>query len=108
MKIYNKAEKIALKISAGVTSMGFRIWTRGDGSRYKEPNKIHCDNTSRKFEKLGELYPNNKRLRVRGEFGSDPYDKAIIIDGVVYINRKWYIQFGSTNILRNTSVWRTK
>lgn len=109
MNIYDKAKKIASEIGAtGFVSLGLRIWTRSDGARYKEPNKIQGYEISTKFKKLYKLYPNHKKLSVRDEFKSDPYHEAIIIDDVVYINRKEYIQFGSLSILRNKSVWRIK
>lgn len=88
-----------------------RMWTRGDGVRYKEPNKISLPyNTKMEYfwYKLQKLFPKHKTIKVSGEFGSSGFDDAITVGGVVLINRKSYITISSRSILRNTAIWSHK
>jgi len=87
---------------------GFRVWTRGDYARYKEPDKLESSTIDDLWNFLIKEYPKAKKLEVRGEFGSDPYEPAIIVNDIIYINRKDFIQVGSRSILKNSDVWHVK
>ena len=89
-------------------SYGLTIWTRGDGYRYKEDNKLICSDPCLTFSALLGMYPSARKLQVTGEFGSNGFDNALIAGGILYIKRGFYIQFATPSILRNESVWRSR
>jgi hypothetical protein len=104
------------------SSLGIKMLTRGDGVRYKDPNLItfhpNGDRDPSPNEEAAGIHilmcwlydhPRSKVLgEVRDEFGSSPYGLAISIDGVIFIDRKTSIQYGTKSILRNTAVWNLR
>ncbi len=125
MRLCEKIDNVRdrLRRTYGVTAIAhypLRVWTRGDGVRYKEPS--YMESTEDIFGCLEEMFPNARRIKVRGEFGSDPYDDALVHNQVVYIkrvhnqvvynkrasNRGNVVTFATTSILKNTDVWNTK
>lgn len=110
MKMYAKIQDLVTKLAISwyrieVPNM---VWTRGDGVRYKDPNKLKTQDTNSVWKRIISEFPISKTLQVSGEFGSSPYDDAVIWDGIVLINRKTYIQFASRSILRNRDIWRSR
>ena len=101
---------------------GMRMWTRGDGSRYKDPGSIYINrnldpkdqakwNKEKPIEKFWN-YLNSKGAKkigdVSGEFGSDPYNPAVVLNKLVFVYTGRNILWGSTSRLKNSSIWRQK
>jgi hypothetical protein len=111
-KLYKKIDRlIDLVDTAKHSSYGVTYWQRGDGSRYREPNWIHCETgrAADAFENIRAVSPGHRRLTVRGEFVSDGYDDAIIAKGIIFILRtESKIQFGTLSLLRNSDIWKAK
>lgn len=101
---------------------GMRMWTRGDGSRYKDPGYIFIDRDLKpedqpkwhkakaveKFWKFLESKGARKIGDVSGEFGSDPHSPAVVLNKLVFVFNGRNIAWGSTSRLKNSSVWRQK
>ena len=115
--LYKEFEKGGGKTSDIYHKCGFRVWTRGDGSRYKDMCSYYAQtkkgyNQLAKFWDLIESKP-GRELRVKGEFGSSKYRDAKIVKGVLYLaDMPWdhisSIEYASTSVLRNVDVWRSK
>jgi len=91
------------------------IWTRGDGARYKDLGRITVEYGS------GQLARNAKPLffywllqqpgvkylgKVTDENRNIDPGHAVVYQGVMFINRIHYTEFGSKSRLRNSSIWR--
>jgi len=101
---------------------GMRMWTRGDGSKYKDPGYIFIDRDLKpedqpkwhkakaveKFWKFLESKGARKIGDVSGEFGSDPHSPAVVLNKQVFVFNGRSIAWGSTSRLKNSSVWRQK
>ncbi len=101
---------------------GMRMWTRGDGSRYKDPGYIfierdlkpedqpkwHKAKAVEKFWKFLESKGARKIGDVSGEFGSDPHSPAVVLNKQIFVFNGRSIAWGSTSRLKNSSVWRQK
>jgi len=81
----------------------FRMWTRGDGSRYKNPNYVQFSSTEKASDVLSAI--TGKNLLVKGEFGSSLFSPAKKSAGFVFIRRDKIIEVATVSVLRNTSVW---
>jgi hypothetical protein len=97
------AKQCDLQSSRHVT---FRMWTRGDGSRYKNPNYVQFSSTEKASDVLSSI--TGKNLLVKGEFGSSLFSPAKKSAGFVFINRGTVIEVATVSILRNTCVWTTQ
>ena len=101
---------------------GMRMWTRGDGSRYKDPgyifiardlkpedqSKWHKAKAVEKFWKFLESKGARKIGDVSGEFGSDPHSPAVVLNKLIFVFNGRSIAWGSTSRLKNSNVWRQK
>ncbi len=101
---------------------GMRLWTRGDGSRYKDPGYIfierdlkpedqpkwHKAKAVEKFWKFLESKGARRIGDVSGEFGSDPHSPAVVLNKLIFVFNGRSIAWGSTSRLKNSSVWRQK
>lgn len=101
---------------------GMRMWTRGDGSRYKDPGYIFIDRDLKpedqpkwhkakaveKFWKFLESKGARKIGDVSGEFGSDPHSPAVVLNKLIFVFNGRSIAWGSTSRLKNSNVWRQK
>ncbi len=101
---------------------GMRMWTRGDGSRYKDPGYIFIDRDLKpedqpkwhkakaveKFWKFLESKGARKIGDVSGEFGSDSHSPAVVLNKLIFVFNGRSIAWGSTSRLKNSSVWRQK
>lgn len=101
---------------------GMRMWTRGDGSKYKDPGYIFIDRDLKpedqpkwhkaraveKFWKFLESKGARKIGDVSGEFGSDPHSPAVVLNKLIFVFNGRSIAWGSTSRLKNSSVWRQK
>jgi len=101
---------------------GMRMWTRGDGSKYKDPGYIFIDRDLKpedipKWQKAGAVekfwkFLESKGARkigdVSGEFGSDPHSPAIVLNKLIFVFNGRSIAWGSTSRLKNSNVWRQK
>lgn len=101
---------------------GMRMWTRGDGSKYKDPGYIFIDRDLKpedqpkwhkakaveKFWKFLESKGARKIGDVSGEFGSDPHSPAVVLNKLVFVFNGRSITWGSTSRLKNSNVWRQK
>jgi hypothetical protein len=102
--------------------VGMRSWTRGDGSRYKDPGYIYIDKEMEpqdikkysaqqpieKFWNFLSTKGSKKIGDVSGEFGSDPHSPAVVLGKLIFVFNGRNIAWGSVSRLRNSSVWRQK
>lgn len=102
--------------------VGMRSWTRGDGSRYKDPGYIYIDkdmkpqdikkySAQKPIEKFWQFLSTKGARKigdVSGEFGSDPYSPAVVLGKLIFVFNGKSIAWGSTSRLKNSSVWRQK
>lgn len=109
------------------TKTSNRMWTRGDGSRYKEPAYIYpaeetyifknYPETAQKFDGTRALtdfawehitsLPGAKSIgKIKGEFGSSEYSEAFQVGKVIFIRDNFVIRYGTKSLLRNTDVWK--
>lgn len=101
---------------------GMRTWTRGDGSRYKNPGYIFIDRNlksddiskwekAKSVEKFWEFLESNGARKINdvsGEFGSDPHSPAVVLNKLIFVLNDRSIAWGSTSRLKNSSVWRQR
>jgi len=111
-----------------------RVWTRGDGSRYKDWPSIRSGYESAAWDEKEtnrdlSRAPDNindfvdvtdylwKKLESEGkpigdmsdEFPSIPKGPALIWNNIIFVRRHYdVIQFGSKGRLKNKSVWNVK
>lgn len=97
------------RIRASVHPAGMRVWTRGDGTRYRDPMKIvfpdskTCDAAFKELQSL----PNAKLINVSDEFPSLPKRPALKMNGKLLIKGSESIQLGSVSRISNPrSVWK--
>jgi len=89
----------------------FRVWTRGDGCRYKDMDYIaasNVDNIDIFWNRIKETQKYEDGPLVKGEFGSDPYSPSIFIKGFILIKRTNSIDYATKSILKNSDVWHSK
>lgn len=94
-----------------------RVWTRGDGTRYRDPARIvPYDDSADRFELISRAWEAIKQLpgtqpagEVSGEFASDRYAEAIKFRNATIVNRGTVIEVISRTRTSNpNSVWRQK
>ena len=97
---------------------GTRTWTRGDGTRYRDPAKITAypsnSTTISNEEIIAALWkalmqqPGARQVgNVSGEFGSDAYSSSLSFLGVTIVNRGSRLEVMSRSRTSNkNSVWR--
>ena len=84
----------------------FRVWTRGDGSKYQEPLYVEFKSPEQ-ARKIFDLLP-GKGLEVSGEFGSSKFSPAKRSAGALFVLRDKRIDVSTDSVLRNKSIWRQK
>lgn len=90
-----------------------RIWTRGDGIRYKDFAYVSADlETATNLFRVLDSHKNSKKLWISGEFGSSPYHPAVVHKGLVIsvtsvLGEQARVEFGAATRLKNTDVWRS-
>lgn len=112
-------------------SRGGKVWTRGDGTRYKDPAKIHIPSYELKWlrknrsKQMDKAFPDDEKLidvvwdmitsqgkkigQVSGEFGSSPWNDAYLLGGVVFVRRgSFSVSFTSPKIFKNMDIWKKK
>jgi hypothetical protein len=103
-------------------NVGMRSWTRGDGSRHKDPGYIFIDrymepkdrakwNKANPIEKFWQFLSTKGARKigdVSGQFGSDPYSPAVVLNKLIFVYDGSSIAWGSVSRLKNSSVWRQK
>jgi len=107
-----------------------RMWTRGDGSRYKEPSRISA---MREYKYYAESLPEFKKKfptidkfagavmdklfrdskfkkvgQVSGEFTSDNYSDAYTYKNLLTVRNSTSVMYASKSILKNSDVWKIK
>jgi hypothetical protein len=109
-----------------------RVWTRGDGSRYRDPGYIKIDDATmrylqRTYSTFKKMFPTAEALldhvwetlkttprskdlgTISGEFRSDDYAPALRAGGMLWVNRERRIEYGSMSRLTNkNSVWHNR
>ena len=78
---------------------GFRVWTRGDGVRYKDPTRLGfatIDERDRAFNLLQFWLTDAKPIQVTGEFGRDPDREGLKWKG------KMFFKYGDFSIAIKT------
>lgn len=105
----------AAYIDFDITQPSTKVWTRGDGSKYKDPGTIkpwHKKNAKdvHNFYDFIKKHSGTKSMgKIGGEFGSSKPTDAVIYKNIyftlkTYSNGEW-IEFGSASRMKNTSVW---
>jgi len=112
-----------------VKAADWRVWTRGDGARYKEFGyiKVKEDNikfTGRQYGTFKRLFPDKEAIldhvweelkrtprakdlgTLSGEFKSGEHSPALRARGYLWVKRSWGIEFGSMNRLKNDWIWQ--
>lgn len=115
------------------TKTSNRMWTRGDGVRYKELSKIVTYHTDSEYDNkennrdLGNL-PDNivtnndaldylwDKIKANGkplgqmsdEFKSMARNDAVLWNGIIFVKRDFSIEYGSKGRLKNSDVWNAK
>lgn len=125
----NKRISIVADANVGMfsTKYGTRMWTRGDGSKYKEPSYIFASEESYLFNKYPVLkkkfkgtaglcnfameyiksLPKIKSIgKIKGEFGSSEYQDAYQLGNIIFIKTDFTIKFATKSILKNVDVWK--
>jgi hypothetical protein len=92
---------------------GGGVWTRGDGTRHRDPAKLSFKTVAERdqaFELLTKALTGARKTQVSGEFGSDPHQDALIWKGkVIGKYDSFSISIGSASRVTNpNSVWREK
>lgn len=88
------------------TREGFRVWTRGDGTRYCDKDSVYVSGTPAKdlFEKIDS---NAKyTISISDEFPSMPYRDAVIHKGVIFILCHEKVEIATVSMLKNCDVWK--
>jgi len=110
-KFYDEHKINSRKQYLDIKHPGMRVWTRGDGTRYRDPGGISDEGYGKQAKQfwnwLGKL-PGVKHIgKVSGEFASSPFNDAYVYGGLYFsLNDYGNIQWGSISRLRNTSIWR--
>lgn len=93
--------------------VGTRVWTRGDGTRHRDPARLQFNSVEERdqaFDLLSKALTGARATQVSGEFSSDPHQEALVWKGKVigkYGNNS--ISLGSASRVTNpNSVWREK
>lgn len=100
---------------------GMRVWTRGDGVRYRDPGTINLSpnalDSNKKWTDAESIDLFWKWLSatgarqicdVSGSFRSDPYYPAMTFRRMVFVNHGCDISWGSISRLQNSTIWRQK
>lgn len=99
--------------SGKMSSVGqsLRMWTRGDGSKYRDPARVEFRNKDLQKQAwtiLSEL-EGIKTTSIKGEFGSDSFRPAIFWkDKLFILNPENSIAITTKSALRNIPVWTRK
>lgn len=93
--------------------VGTRVWTRGDGTRHRDPARLQFHNVEERdqaFDILSKALTGARATQVSGEFGSDPHQEALVWKGkVIGKHGNNSISLGSASRVTNpNSVWREK
>ena len=101
-----------------IKSPGTRVWTRGDGTRHRDPGGIEVnyftDDKKASEKALVKFWPwllkqpGVKSIgQISGEFGSSPMKDAVAYKGLYFTGGQYGVQFGSLSRIKNPrSVWR--
>ena len=112
-KLYGWVNKAMPDAGVDIKQGGNRVWTRGDGTRYRDPARIMFKDVASRdkgFELLAQALTGARKTTVSGEFGSDPYTDALIWKGKLFHKYGSFgIAIGSASRVTNkNSVWREK
>jgi hypothetical protein len=97
-------------------SPGSRVWTRGDGTRYRQPGKIYSKNNDKsavlKFWEWLKTQPGVKQIGdVSGSFGSDAPRQAVTYKSLYFglMTNGNIVEWGSKSRITNPrSVWKQR
>lgn len=107
-----------------------RVWVRGDGSRYKDPGYIKTSTRAirrygRRYSTFRTMFRNDEQAvldyvwealqntkgakdlgTLSGSFRSDEHRPAMSVNGMLWVKRRWGIEFGSMSRLKSKyGVW---
>lgn len=115
-------------------SRGGRIWTKGDGRKFRDPNHItvwtywfekdaeerakinskikkEYDLIEFAFNEIGKL-PGAKKIQLSTEFEGDNFRDAYVVGNYIYTLAAgfdgWKIDIQTKSILKNKDIWRTR
>ena len=123
-------EMTGLNIAPYETKSSARMWTRGDGSKYKEPSRVRFPMREFKYlrdahdiiGKYGKIENINKAVfkelfgdsrfkfigKVSGEFASSDYNDAYTFMGKLIVRNSNSILYSDKSVLKNSDVWKLK
>jgi len=112
-KLLSWFKKAMPNTDVDIKPAGGRVWTRGDGTRHRDPARIMFKDVASRdqgFELLAKALTGARKTTVSGEFGSDPHTDALIWkDKVIHKYGSFNIAVGSKSRVTNpNSVWREK
>ena len=92
---------------------GGKVWTRGDGTRYRDPAALSFQDVATRdqaFDLLAKALTGARRTTVSGEHGSDEQQDALVWKGKVIAKKgSFSISLGSSSRITNpNSAWREK
>lgn len=92
---------------------GGKVWTRGDGTRYRDPARLVFNDVSTRdqaFDLLSKALTGARRTTVSGEHGGDDQQDALVWKGKVIAKKGSFgISLGAASRITNpNSVWREK
>lgn len=92
---------------------GGKVWTRGDGTRYRDPAALLFQDVNTRdqaFDLLAKALTGARHTTVSGEHGSDEQKDALVWKGKVIAKKGSFgISLGSSSRITNpNSVWREK
>jgi len=97
-----------------VNEPGWKVWTRGDGTRYRDPGSINAttgnDDHLPLFWEWLKHHPSAKYIgSLSHEFPSSGNTEAIQVRGIVFALRRNRIEYMSRGRVKNpNSVWKNK
>jgi len=110
--IYNKT--VERKNHVDYNPPGTSTWTRGDGTRYRDPGNIVAfwggkrnQEPVKAFVSWLKQHPKAKNIDgVKDWYGSSMARDAFTLNGVLFtVDNTGKVEFGSTSRLRNSDVW---
>ena len=99
-------ETVSDKDILEIKRTSLRVWTRGDGSRFKEPINIQFRTTA-SAKKVFALLP-GKTIEVSNWSGTSEFTPAKKSGGMLFVLRDSAIYVSADSVLRNKEVWKTK
>jgi hypothetical protein len=100
------------------TKIPSTVWTRGDGVKYKEFGTISLTDQQLSRNKKCNIITTiwnvlvdnttSDAFELSEALGMNCFSPAIISNGILFVKRDTYIEYGSKNRIKNSTIWRTR